>query len=403
MTNLLVRPAPAPRSTDPLPTRPSRPAQSAALRGSAAAGWTALIGMSVLMAASVAGWFAANSGTFGDALRVGGLGWLVSNGSGLHVGSASITLVPLGGVAVNGWLLHRAGRWVGIHISGVGGKELAVGACALAGTYSAITVVAALATRSSAAEVGVGRPLVAAFLIAIAFGGTGVLRGAGRLHDVFAALPEEARATATGGAAGLLALLGASALLLVGSLGMHFWTAVTLAEQMHAGLVGGAIATLIGLAFVPNAVLCAGAFASGPGFSVGTATVVAPGTAPTGNLPGFPLLAAVPLAPTALWLEFGLLLLPVLAGGVAGELAVRKFPLPNLQGTVVRGGLAGLAAGGAFGILTVLSVGSVGPGRMDAFGPRPSVVLATGLICLVAGAAAAAASRAVKMRRPKSR
>lgn len=403
MTDLLPPPvAPAPHAVSvatPKPATRVRRTGSLALFGLAGAAWTAALGLVTLFALAVGGWFAADSGTFGDSMRVGGLAWLVGNGSGLELRSASVTLMPLGAVLGAGWLLHRAGRWVGSHANAPTRSELAVGALTLAGGYAAIAAAVGMATRSTTAYVGPLRAVTVSFLLGVVFGGLGTLRGAGRLRGTVTLLPVEVRAAATGGVAGLLALVAASGALLAASLAVHFSTAVTLAEGMHAGLVGGAIATLIGLALVPNAVFFAGAFATGPGFAVGTGTVVAPGDVSTGPLPGFPLLAAVPRSVGSPWLEVLLLLVPVLAGSVAGLLAVHRFPVCAVDAAAIRGALAGLAAGVTFGLLMLLSAGSVGPGRMQQVGPGPSALLVCALGCAVGGAGAAAGYRWIQTSR----
>jgi hypothetical protein len=358
-----------------------------------AAGWTAGVGIAVVVAIAVAGWFAADSGSVSDAVRVGGLGWLVANGSGLHVASASIGLLPLGAFLVIGAMLHRAGRWVGSRADPANWSELALGALTLAAAYAALVAVVATATRSDAADLSLLRAVAVAFALSLLMSGLGVFAGAGRLRDLGALMPEEVRAAGTGGIAGGLALVAASGALFTVALARHFSTAVTLADGMHAGLVGGAIATLIGLALVPNAVLFAGAFLAGPGFAVGTGTVVAPGEVSTGPLPGFPLLAAVPRTAGSPWLEVALLLVPVLAGAGAGVLAVRRFPVSTISGAAVRGASAGLVAGAGFGLLTLLSAGSVGPGRMQHLGPGASVLLVYVLACSIGGAVATAGSR----------
>jgi Family of unknown function (DUF6350) len=310
--------------------------------------------------------------------------------------------VPLGAVLVIGAVLYRAGRWVGSRAVTSTWQEPALGAGSLAAGYAAVAALVDTATSSSAGEVGIVRAVACTFLLGLSFGGLGVLSGSGRLRALFALLPEEVRAAGTGGVAGGLALAAASAALFTVSLVRHFPTALALAEQMNAGLVGGAIASLIGLALVPNAVLFAGAFLAGPGFAVGTGTVVAPGDVSTGPLPGFPLLAAVPRSAGSPWLEVGLLVVPVLAGAGAGLLAVRRFPVFPVHAAAVRGTLAGLVAGGGFGLLTLLSAGSVGPGRMQQFGPGANVVVTCALACAVGGAVAAAASRWVQAGRASS-
>lgn len=390
MTDLLSRPA-APAATPAASSSPRLPnARPLALYGALAATWTAAIGLITTIAIAVTGWFAADSGSIGDAIRVGGLAWLVGNGSGLHLATMSITMLPLGAVVVIALLLHRAGRWVGSHAPQSSWRELAIAALALAAGYTVIAAIVGTTTHSSAASTGLFRTLVVTLCLALVSGGAGVVRGAGRLREAFALLPEESRAAATGGACGVLALTVVSGTLLTGSLISHFSTAVTLAEGMHAGAVGGVVVTLVGLAMVPNAVLFAGAYLIGPGFAVGSGTAFAPGDVSTGPLPGLPLLAALPRAASPAWLEVLLLLVPVFAGAVAGLVAVHRCPVTTLQAAAVRGALAGLVGGAAFGLLCVLSAGSVGPGRMQDVGPGPSVFLVCAFTCLVAGAAASA-------------
>ena len=188
-------------------------------------------------------------------------------------------------------------------------------------------------------------------------------------------------------------MLAAGAIVLVASLVAHFGTALTLTEGLHAGVVGGAILALVGAVLVPNAVLCAAAFAAGPGFAVGTGTQVSPSGVRVGLLPDFPLLAALPHSAAAWWLP-GLIVLPVVAGGFAGVVAIRRYPVFGIDRAALRGALAGLVGGVAFGLTTVLATGSFGPGRLHQVGPD---VLGTTAVSVVAfmlgGSFAAVASR----------
>jgi Family of unknown function (DUF6350) len=401
MTDLLARPEKTEAaSTPPASGSTGHPSVASTMaRGLLAAGWTAAMGILLLVAVSVAGWFAADTGSFGDAIRVGGLAWLVSNGGGLQLRSAAVTLVPLGAVLVVGAVLYRAGRWVGSRVMAASWQELAAGIGSLAAGYAAAAAIVTTATRLPGASVSATRVVAGTCLLGAIFGGLGVLSGAARLSGLVARLPEEVRAACTGGLAGVLGLTSASAALFTISLVRHFPVAVTVAEKMHAGVVGGAIATLVGLALVPNAVLFAGAFLAGPGFALGTGTVVAPGDVSTGPVPGFPLLAAVPRSAGEPWLDVMLLIVPVLAGAGAGLLAVRRFPVRALDAAAIRGALAGLAAGGGFGLLALLSAGSVGPGRMQQVGPAPEVIWVCALACAVGGAVTAAGSRWVQASR----
>jgi hypothetical protein len=156
---------------------------------------------------------------------------------------------------------------------------------------------------------------------------------------------------------------------------------VTLAGALHTGVVGGAVLGVVGAAVVPNAVLCAGAFVAGPGFALGTGTTVAPAGVTLGALPSFPLLAALPHGGGGRWAG-ALIAVPVLAGAVAGVTALRRCPVAGAAAAAARGGVAGLVFGAAFGALSLLATGAVGPGRMQQIGPD---VLGTTAMCVAGG------------------
>ena len=95
-------------------------------------------------------------------------------------------------------------------------------------------------------------------------------------------------------------------------------------SRLHTDGPGGLMYTLVGIAFVPNAVLLAGAYLLGPGFMVGTGTLVSPTAVVLGPVPAFPLLAALPGDGPTPWWTTGLLAVPVLLAAVAARLAVRR-------------------------------------------------------------------------------
>lgn len=375
MTDLLPRPI---LRVEPPATTPARPlTASAAL----AAGVAAAVGLIVCLVGAVGAWFAADTGSFGSGVRAGTLAWLLANGAHLHTSIATITLVPLGAVVAAACPLYVGGRWAGRHSSVTSLREVARGAAASAATYGLVVLAAAGVTRGNEVNAGVGRPTLVALVLALACGGTGILRGANLGPRLLGRVPVQARAAAAGALAGVAVMLTVGALLVVGSLVAHFSTAVNLAEGLHTGVVGSLLLAVIGMAVLPNAVLCAGAFAAGPGFAVGTGTAVAPGGVTLGVLPAFPLLAAVPQDTSARWLQ-GLVLVPVIAGIVAGLTALRRLPVARLGAAGLLGGLAGLLSGALFGMLSQLASGGVGPGRMQDIGPD---VLATLAVCVVAG------------------
>jgi hypothetical protein len=392
MTDLLSRPAPLDTEANVRLGKRRRGGQPLAVYGLVVAGWTAFLGLTTCIALAVVGWFSADTGTFGDATRVGALSWLVGNGGGLHLDGVAITVLPLGALGLIAWTLYRGGRWAGNYSADQSWTDLAAGTAAIGIGYCGVAVAVLAVTRSADVHADLLRTAGSTLLLGLVFGGLGILRGAGRGGVVLDRLPVEARAALRGGLGGAAALATGGAALATFSVAAHFSTAVTLAESLHSGLVGGAVVALLGLALMPNAVLCAGAYLAGPGFALGSGTVVAPGDVTTGPLPPFPLLAAVPRADGSTWWEFAVLTVPFAAGGIAALLALRRYPVAGYGAAALRGGLAGLTAGVGFGLSTGLGGGAVGPGRMQDVGPYllPTVV-ACGSACLLGGAGAAVA------------
>lgn len=402
MTDLLTRPLLKVKPTAEPARRPL--AVSAALAAAA----TGAGGLVICTAVCVAAWFGGSTGSFAGAVRVGVLAWLVAHGSGVAVGDLSLTAVPVGGLGLLALALYRAGRWAGSHAAVRRDADLVSGVAAFAGTYAVLASVAATVAGTPSASTGPVRTLAATLLSSALAGGTGLVRGSGRSAQLLARLPAPARATTAGATAGWLAMVGASGLLVTASLVVQFSDVLRLTESIAAGGLGGALLAVLGGLALPNAVLCAGAYLAGPGFSLGVGTTVAPGEVRLGRLPAFPLLAIVPEdGAHGLW-QSSLVLVPVLAGALAGATAWRRMDaavpaVPAEAGAGSRasarllsaasvGGSAGLAGGVTFGLSTWLATGSVGPGRMQQFGPA---VLATTGICAVALALGGAATAAV--------
>ena len=355
--------------------------------------WVAIVGLVGCMVLAVAAWFAADTGSFAAAARIGGLAWLVGSGSGLVLDGVTISLVPLGFVAATGLLLHRGGRWVVARCEVVGVRDIALAITVMSITYPLALLTCALVVRTDDASVSLLRVTAAGLAVALVAGGSGVLRESGLLGSGVGRLPEDVRGALVGGLAGLAVMVAAASLLLVGSLVAHFSEAVELAEGLGAGYVGGLVLAVVGTALVPNAVLCAGAFLAGPGFAVGTGTMVAPGEVELGPLPAFPLLAALPQGTGAGWVDL-LVIVPVVSGVVAGVLAVRACPAFTIDRVALRGALAGCTGGVLFGLSGWLATGSAGPGRMQDVGPDVwPVVAVCALAGLVGGALGAVGAR----------
>jgi hypothetical protein len=170
-------------------------------------------------------------------------------------------------------------------------------------------------------------------------------------------------------------------------------------SQLHTS--PGAAALLIGLCVLvtPNATLFSGSYLLGPGFAVGTHTIVTPTAVVLGPLPMFPLLAALPDAgPTPGW-TVALLGLPPLVAAVAVYRTLDRYPTSRWDEAALRGAGAGLVCAVGFAVLAALSGGAVGPGRMAHVGPFVFQVLLHGIATFGIGGLLGALAATVRQRR----
>jgi hypothetical protein len=380
MTDLL-RPVARRTPSDAGGTATGRPVVlSAVLGGVVSAGSTLL----VTMATALAGWFAADAGRYGDtrdAMRVGADAWLLAHGADLHLDAATVTVAPLGLTLVCAYVAYRVGVWAG-ETAAVDrtGDHLGV-ALAAAGVqatvYSVVALLAAVLSIHPRAEADLMGALVGGFVLALLAGGAGFLSGTGQLRPLVRRVPDRARAVLAGACAVVLLMLAAGSFLVAGALVADFGTAATVLSRLHTDGPGGLSYTVVGLLFVPNAALLAGSYLLGPGFAVGTGTVVSPTAVMMGPVPAFPLLAALPDdGATPTWTT-ALMGVPVLLALVGVVLAARLVPVERLDTGALVGLAAGLLAAVAFTALVVLAGGAAGPGRMaDVGAPAWSTFLA---------------------------
>lgn len=358
----------------------SRPLPLLATAAGACAAGVTLVACLVV---AVVGWFLADGGVHGaprEALRAGGVAWLTGHGSGVTISGVAITAIPLGLSLLFAFSAWRFGLRLGEQVAGFGpdADALADGERDLTvptavALFSASYVIVAVIT-SVLAGTGETRPDTGAVVLwclglAGVIGGTGIAIGSGRAAIWLPFLPDEVRSAALMAwgilRTWLLVALATFVLALVLDLG----AAMSVMSQLHLGPGDGAVFFLVMLMLVPNAVIFSGSFLLGPGFTVGTGTLVSPSLVALGPVPMFPMLAALPNnGPTPGWMPV-LLVVPILCAAVAAF----RFQFRNLvtawdQGALT-GVVAGVLAGLAFGLLAVVAGGVVGPGRMADVGP----------------------------------
>jgi hypothetical protein len=361
----------------------------AALAGIAAAGTT----LAVCLAGGVVGWFLTDAGAHGaprDGLRVGALGWLMAHGSGVHVDGVHLTAVPLGLTLLCAVVVWRLGLRLGDSVSGHGPDADAIAdgvrdwtvasatAMFTAG-YVAVAVVTDRLAATPATAPSLFSALIRAILLCGVVGGVAVAIGSGRAAIWTSFLPVSVRAASAAAWRILVWYAALSALVFGVALAVDWDGAVNVMSQLHTS--PGAAALLIGLCalLVPNAAAFSGSYLLGPGFAVGTHTLVTPTAVALGPLPMFPLLAALPdPGPTPGW-TVALLALPPLLAAVMTHRVLRRYPTTRWDDAALRGAGAGLLCAVGFAVVASLSVGAVGPGRMTHVGPFVFQVLLHGI------------------------
>jgi len=348
----------------------------------------------VCLALGVAGWFLTDAGAHGtprDGLWVSALAWLMAHGSGVHADGALISAMPLGITLVCGWATWRIGHRLGDSISGHGPdaqriadgeRDWTVPAATL--LYAAGYVAVALLTASLAATVATtpntSRVVLWSVLLCGALGAPAIAIGSGRAAIWTATLPASVSATAAACRRVLSTWLLVSLVAFVVALVTDLDTALNVTSQLDTDTGATVQLVAVSLLVVPNAVAFSGSYLLGPGFTVGTHTIVSPSVVTIGALPMFPLLAALPdTGPTPGW-AVALLAIPPLVAAVAVFRALGRYPTERWDEAAVRGVGAGLVCAFAFAALTALSGGAVGPGRMTDVGPSAFSVLLHGIV-----------------------
>jgi hypothetical protein len=342
---------------------------------SVAALWAAVLGFApvlVLTGAGAIGTGASVAGVF----RVATSAWLLGHGVPVSVGSDRITLVPLAITAWVGWRLVRAG----VHASRAAGANRADTAwpavragLAVAVVYALIGAVVAIPMRSAVS------PLRTLLCFGVVAGATAVGGGLGHgrlrrrlLRRVPGLLTQAVRA----GLAAAAFLLAAGAAAGGLALALSGREATQMLHAYAAGVSGQIGITSLCLVYLPDLAVWSTAYLIGPGFAVGTGTVVSPGDVLVGPLPALPVFAALPTRPLT-GVGPTLLGVPFIAGIAAGLLLGRR---PSEARASMQdagwGRLLGAAvlAGPVAGVLVAVAMraahGGLGSGRLADLGPN---------------------------------
>ncbi|MFH8382758.1 DUF6350 family protein [Kitasatospora sp. NPDC018058] len=367
---------------------------------------TALVGLAVVTVPVLGLWIVtpyADSGAAG-VTRLAGVLWLLGHGGPVLRGSrdAPLTVTPLLLGALAAVRLYRAGagvaarrglrsRWGGPLALWAGYWAVAVGValnCAGAGPFRSrvlpdLLAVGLLAALVTAVGVRSARPAPVTVL------------------PLLDRIPADWRPTGVAAAVRRAAGAAGAGLVAAGGVSVSVAALDTVAGGGHGtALLRGGPAALLGLllltvVLLPNAVLWGAAYALGPGFKVGTGTLVSPGGTELGPVPEFPLFALLPQEGPGGW-RLAVLVLPLLAGLVPAVLLGRAAAgrcsryedgdpwRPAV--TVVAALAAALLLGAGAAALGWLSGGALAGERMAWLGPVPwwTGLAAAGWLALVA-------------------
>jgi hypothetical protein len=334
----------------------------------------------------------------GGSIAVAGRLWLVAQGGELDVGAGPLVLAPLLLTLAIAWGLSRAGRvLVRLHDVAVG-RDAARATGLVVAVHVLLTVVLGLVLDDQAAQVGMLRTAAGAAVLGIAAVGWGVSRESGLLDAALDRLPGAPRPLLRGVLAGLLTALALCTAVVAIALASDARGYATVSGSL-GGAAAGALGLLgLGVLLLPNAAAAVLGLAAGPGFFVGSGTLVSVHGVTLGAVPAFPMLAALPDTQAVPLIAFASQAVPAIAGLVAGRTVGRWFGDED-GGSVVAGltgVLAGVLLGVASGVLVWVAGGSLGDGELARIG---APALATGIaVAAQSGIAAAIAATVARWR-----
>lgn len=381
-------------------------------RGSLAAVSTVAVAAATLMVLVLIAWAAdpRSSASAADASRLGLSLLPLACRVPLGVSGGTVAIPPLGLTMIAGFSLYRAGGALTSWWSGVDVIDLreaatrrrrgrddqpidqpaaplqAIGevTLAVAVPFALLVTILSAATGDRAVHPLIPLAPLAAFALAGLAAAAGAMRRGGCWRLLIERFPMPVRDGLTGGLLAVAVLLGAAALLFVGSLALHAGRLTQLAHPQGGGVVGSIVLGLISLLLLPNAVIAAVGYLCGAGVAVGGGSSVGLGSAHAAHVPGLPLLAAVPheAAPFAVQL---FVVLAIGSAGVAAALFPRRGGDSMLE-ALARAGVASAVAAVVAGMLAGYAGGPAGPGGLATVGAS---AWRTGLLVLVEVAAVA--------------
>jgi hypothetical protein len=182
--------------------------------------------------------------------------------------------------------------------------------------------------------------------------------------------------SARGGALAVAALMACASVLVCVLILGHYGQIISLYESLQSGLVGGIALTVGQLSLIPNLVVWAASWLLGPGFALGSGSVVSPLGTQVGLLPALPVLAALPQGVPAV--GYAAIVVPVVIGFAVGVLVKPRLAAEGRAvhplALVLSGLGVGVVAASILAVLALWAGGAAGPGRLVDIGPDPAAV-----------------------------
>lgn len=395
------------------PSRGGRPRRAPLpLAAAVATGWAALLSFTpVAIFVSLLIFIELGPTGLLDPLRVAAAGWLLGHGVALQTPDGPIGIAPLAIGALAAWRVARAG----VHVTRAMGarhrrsfRHALLAAVVVALGYGGLGALAGFVVG----EQDWGVSVVVAGVTLTSFGllaaGCGSLHATGVWRMWLARLPAAVPAGARAAVVAVAVVFASGAVLAGAAIAVDWREAGDMLAVYQTGVAGQAGLTLMCLAFAPNLMVWATAYLLGPGFAIGSDTVVRSSEVTAAQpLPPLPVFAGVPDGPLPT-LGAVLLVVPVIAGALAGRGLARRLRAAALirrtragwgqllTAVVVAGATAGLLIGAA----AYLSGGPLLSGALTTLGPDPLPVAGFAAASVtVGGLIGAGASTALSRRR----
>lgn len=349
--------------------------------------------LGLCMAVALVGWFFADTGAHGntlDALRTGGVAWVLGLGGSAHTSIGHVGMTPLGLTVIEVLAVTRFVRW-GWRRSTVTESPQSR-AMAMAWAVFVVTfVVLAVLVLAVFAPASVSPSMAGTFFCAVlisalpsAWAGLGC---SGHLDEFWLRLSPTARASIRLGLRALLMLMAAAAVLVAISLIRSFSQVQQPYTSLGLGFGDAIMLTIICALTLPNVLGLALAYLTGPGFMVGVGTKVTVNSVALIPLPLFPTVAALPDAGSQPGWYVLLLFIPALCALIAGGRIQRDFAEAEDDGwdaAALRGLAGGAGAGVLVAIVAALSGGALGDHRLSQIGASfwPVLVCAVGAMAV---------------------